>query len=190
MSFKISNGVKKLLFLILAVGLLAISCNKKTENNIIQNNEPEEVDSQASSQNDGSAQTPTPIPTPAPTPLPNPSPSPIPSPTPKPTPTPAPVPQPPPAPTKNFSISANDSSATPSTITVAAGTKVNLTINVLTEGTYFAGLEFRGSTINTGSIAPGSSKTISFTASQSFTLEAYWPSSSVKKSATISIVVQ
>ena len=100
-------------------------------------------------------------------------------------PKPAPQPQ-----TRSFQIDANDAgyTATPSSLTVGAGDTVQLTFTVLSQGTYFAGLQFRGSLFDTGAISPGSSKTIEFTAESDVSFTAYWPNSGVRKwSATIRI---
>ena len=100
-------------------------------------------------------------------------------------PKPAPQPQ-----TRSFQIDANDAgyTATPSPLTVSAGDTVQLTFTVLSQGTYFAGLQFRGSLFDTGAISPGSSKTIEFTAESDVSFTAYWPNSGVRKwSATIRI---
>jgi hypothetical protein len=100
------------------------------------------------------------------------------------------VPPPPIPATDNFSTSADDSSASPDTFTAHAGDNVKLTLNVKTTGVYYGGLDFRSSVVNSGTILPGSSKTLSFTAGQSFDIHAFWPSSGVEKTTAIHIVVQ
>ncbi|MBI4049245.1 MAG: hypothetical protein HY395_00285 [Candidatus Doudnabacteria bacterium] len=94
---------------------------------------------------------------------------------------PATPPAPPSSEQKNFSVSADDYSVSPGTITVKKGSKVNLTFNVKTQGVYYGGLEFRSDVVNTGAIAPGGSKTVTFTAQESFTFAAFWPASNVDK---------
>jgi hypothetical protein len=123
--------------------------------------------------------TPTPNPTPTGGPIPNPTPNPNPTPTPNPTPS-----------IQTFSITADDSSATPSTITVPAGTIVEITFNVASSNVYHGGLDFRSSVVNSGTVYAGASKTISFTANQSFDFTPYWPASNVAKSYMISVMVQ
>ncbi|MEJ0021417.1 MAG: hypothetical protein WDN47_02410 [Candidatus Doudnabacteria bacterium] len=124
-------------------------------------------------------------PTPAPSPTPNPTPAPAPSPTPAPNPSPTPTPS-----IKTFTISADDSNATPSVISVAAGTIVEITFNVSATNVYYGGLDFRSSVVNSGTVLAGQSKTISFTANQSFQFTPYWPASNVAKPYTISVTVQ
>ncbi len=67
---------------------------------------------------------------------------------------------------------------------------INLTFNVKSTGVYYAGLDFRSSVVNTGTILAGDSKTVSFTASESFEFIPYWPGSGVRKGYTIKINVQ
>lgn len=135
---------------------------------------------------------PGPVPMPPPAISPNPPPPvPIPRPTPPP-PAPLPVP-PPPAPTpvtQNFTVVADEAVATPSSITAIKGATVNLTIQVKTEGVYYGGIDYRSSVVNSGTIYAGQSKTVTFTANQSFTLIPFWPSSGVEKQSKINIVVQ
>lgn len=109
--------------------------------------------------------------------------------------TPAPLPpplSPPPATvvTKSFTIHANNNTADLTTITVSKGTLVQITFSVNAENTYHGGLDFRSSVLNTGTITPGNSKTVSFTASNSFIFTPYWPLTDIQKSYAINIVVQ
>lgn len=168
--------MKKLLIILAALVLLAASCNQKPQP--AKESQPETKTESA--QTEEKQEVPNPVP----------GPSPIPSPAPAMVPPPPPPPPPASLKVKDVTVQANDSGATPATINVAKGTVVNLTINVLTEGTYFAGLEFRGGSVNSGAIAPGSSKTIAFVAEETFTLRAYWPSSGVAKNAAILIQVK
>ncbi len=102
-----------------------------------------------------------------------------------------PVPPPPAPPTvQSFTITADDSGATPSEITVPPGTIVDLTFNVSTNNVYYGGLDFRSSKINTGTIMAGGTKTIAFTATSSFTFTPYWPSSNVSKNYSIKVIVE
>lgn len=122
---------------------------------------------------------------PAPTPA---TPSPTASPKQSTTPTASPAPSAPAS--KSFVIHANDNSADLTTITVAKGTPVKITFSVGAENTYHGGLDFRSSVISTGTILPGSSKTISFTAQSSFSFTPYWPATNIQKPYTIKIAVQ
>lgn len=131
-----------------------------------------------------------PAPTPAPAGQPSPTPSPTPVPAPAPSPTPAPTPVPPPPPVESYSVSADDYSVIPGTISVKAGTKVNLTFNVKSTNVYYGGLEFRSSVVNTGAIPPGGSKTVAFTAQNTFEFAAYWPASNVDKGYRLLITVK
>jgi|GEM_PF-2950913 hypothetical protein len=130
-----------------------------------------------------------PSPTVANSPTPAPAPSPAPSPTPGPNPSPAPTPNPTSA-IQTFTIIADDSSATPNQISVPARTIVEITFNVASTNVYYGGLDFRSSVVNSGTVHSGESKTISFTAHQSFSFTPYWPASQVAKSYKINIVVQ
>jgi hypothetical protein len=143
---------------------------------------------------DSAAATPTPNPNPTPNPSANPNPTqaPNPNPTPSgnPTPPPAPTPQPNPTPViQTFSITADDSGASPSSISVNSGTTVEITFNVSSNNVYHGGLDFRSSVVNTGTVYAGQSKTISFTATQSFAFTPYWPASDVAKGYTIAVNV-
>lgn len=127
-------------------------------------------------------------PTPASTPAPNPVAAPNPA---NPTPTPpAPNPTLPPPAIKTFSISADDNGATPAGISVPKGTIVEITFNVSATNVYYGGLDFRSSVANSGTIQAGGSKTISFTANQTFLFTPYWPASGVAKGYTITVTVQ
>ena len=113
---------------------------------------------------------------------PAPTPSPTPTPTPNPTPT-SPAPQ-------SFSVHGNDSTGDPTAITVNKGASVSITFTADAQGTYHGGLDFRSSVVSTGPIAPGSSKTVTFTANQSFAFTPYWPSTNIAKPYKITVTVQ
>jgi outer membrane biosynthesis protein TonB len=133
--------------------------------------------------------TPTPKPPPPP-PAVKPNPTPVPPPPP---PAPQPTPQPPPTAPQEmqyFTVTADETVATPSSVTVKKGAMVHLTIQVKTEGVYYGGIDYRSSVVNSGTIYAGQTKMITFTADQSFTLVPYWPSSGVQKQSKINIVVQ
>lgn len=112
------------------------------------------------------------------------------APEPAPAPAPAPEPEPIQPQTYNFSLTADDYSATPSEFSVKSGSQVTLTFNVSSEKVYYGGLDFRSPIISTGTILPGQSKTITFSASSSFEFIPYWPASQVRKGYEIKIIVQ
>lgn len=92
----------------------------------------------------------------------------------------------------NATITANDSSATPDTITAKQGQKVNITFKVSKEGTYHGGLDFKNDDLglDSGSIDEGESKVLSFTATKSFQFTPYWYKSNVKKDYFVTVDVQ
>jgi len=73
---------------------------------------------------------------------------------------------------------------------VSAGDIVEITFMVKTTNVNFGGLDFRGGPVDTGTINPGKSKTISFTAEETFKIIPYWPSSGTKKSYRITVNVE
>lgn len=91
---------------------------------------------------------------------------------------------------KSFAVNGSDNGADLTTITVAAGTPVTITFGADENGTYHGGLDFRSSIVNTGTIAPGSSKSVSFTATKSFSFTPYWPATNIAKPYKINVVVQ
>lgn len=93
-------------------------------------------------------------------------------------------------PKQSFSVSGNDAAGSPTNIIVAKGTLVSITFTADAQGTYHGGLDFRSSVISTGPIAPGSSRTISFTAENSFSFTPYWPATNIAKPYTINVVVK
>lgn len=95
-----------------------------------------------------------------------------------------------PQPTANFTVSADDNTAIPTSISATRGQMVSVTFKVSSQNVYHAGLDFRSPVISTGTISSGQSKTISFTADQSFDFTPYWPASNTKKSYTIHVVVK
>lgn len=108
-------------------------------------------------------------------------------------PTPAPAPRLPPSQppaAQSFTIHADDAGADLTNLAVQQGTKVTITFAVSATGVYYGGLDFRSSVLNTGTIKPGESKTISFTADSSFTFTPYWPASNVKKPYLVAIQVK
>jgi hypothetical protein len=172
--------ITAVLFLLIGVFVWALSSSKhkSSSTNSAYSGSPTNNPSTGPSQTNGS-----PPPTPAPTPTPSPTPAHMPPPAPSPSPTPTP---PSPSPV-SVTVSANDSTATPLSISVTKGATVSLTFKVQATGTYHGGLEFVGGGVDTGAISPGSSKTISFKASNSFSFTPYWPANSVKKDYLISV---
>ncbi len=90
----------------------------------------------------------------------------------------------------SFTVDASDASASPEQITVAKGAQVTITFRVNQTGTYHGGLDFRSSVVNTGTVATGTSKSVTFTAAQSFAFQPYWPSTTIAKPYTIQVTVQ
>ncbi len=91
---------------------------------------------------------------------------------------------------QSFTVHANDSSADLTKIMVNKGATVTITFSVDANDTYHGGLDFRSPVVNTGPIAPGSSKTINFTAINSFNITPYWPTTNIQKPYTISVTVE
>jgi archaellum component FlaF (FlaF/FlaG flagellin family) len=91
-----------------------------------------------------------------------------------------------------LTITATDDNADHTTLAVKRGANVTLTFTVSQEGVYHGGLQFKSTdpAIDSGPIAPGKSKTITFTADKSFTFQPYWYASGVKKDYLITIKVQ
>lgn len=100
------------------------------------------------------------------------------------------IPAPPSYIPQSFTINADDFGATPSSISVPAGTSVTLTIGVDASRTSTGGLEFRSSVINTDVIAPGAYKVVTFTATKSFVLTPYIASTNTPKGYSISVMVK
>jgi hypothetical protein len=91
----------------------------------------------------------------------------------------------------NVTTSANDTGASVETINAKAGQTVNITFDVSTSGTYHGGLEFKSAdpAIDSGPIAEGSSKTVTFVASKSFKFTPFWYQSDVQKDYFITVNV-
>ncbi|HYE22613.1 MAG TPA: hypothetical protein VD998_03420 [Verrucomicrobiae bacterium] len=99
-------------------------------------------------------------------------------------------PPPPPPPTQSVIVFVDDYTASPSAINVTKGNKINLIVNVKEDNVYYGGVELRSSVGNTGPIAPGGTKTVTFIAEQTVVFTPYWPASGVKKDYTLTINVQ
>jgi hypothetical protein len=93
--------------------------------------------------------------------------------------------------TPSFTINADDAGADKETLDVSQGAKVSITFNVDEQGTYHGGLEFISTdpAIDSGPIATGASKTVTFTATKSFSFQPYWYASQVKKDYLINVNV-
>lgn len=89
----------------------------------------------------------------------------------------------------SFTVTGNDSTGSPTTITINKGDAVQITFQVQANGTYHGGLDFRSPVVSTGPISPGGSKTVTFTATNSFVFTPYWPSTNIQKPYTISVIV-
>jgi hypothetical protein len=91
----------------------------------------------------------------------------------------------------SFTIHANDDSADHETISVMKGAKVSLTFSVDESGVYHGGLEFKSTDpqIDSGAIAPGESKAVTFTADKPFSFQPYWYASQVKKDYLVNVKV-
>ncbi len=91
---------------------------------------------------------------------------------------------------QSFKVNGNDATTDLKTITVAKGTNVSITFGADAGTTYHGGLDFRSSVISTGTITPGSTKTITFVADKSFSFTPYWPATNIAKPYTINVIVQ
>lgn len=85
-------------------------------------------------------------------------------------PTPSPLPR-----TKLVRIDVDDTAAGMYQLSLKRGTKVILTLRVMTFNVNFGGLDFRSPIVNTGVIPPGQTKTVEFIANESFFLVPYYP---------------
>ncbi len=94
--------------------------------------------------------------------------------------------------TQSITVTANDESASPDKINVTSGDTINLTFAVSSAGTYHGGLDFKSDdpALDSGSIAEGDSKTITFTANKSFNFTPFWYQSNVQKGYFVTVNVQ
>jgi len=96
----------------------------------------------------------------------------------------------PPAQPSAYTIEADDFGFYPGDVIKARkGDNVKITFLVRTKDVYFGGTDIKSPFFNTGKIPPGGNGTVEFTASESFKIESFWPSSSVKK-AELRVEVQ
>ncbi len=90
---------------------------------------------------------------------------------------------------KEFTIEGDDVGLYPDTLTVNKDDKVKITFKVREEKVYYGGLDFRSDVWgDTGKVLPGGTKTVEFTAEETFTYKSYWPASNRLK-ATGTIIV-
>ncbi len=90
---------------------------------------------------------------------------------------------------KEFTVEADDLGLYPNILNVNKSDKVKLTFKVRNEKVYYGGLDFRSEIFgDTGKVLPGGSKTVEFTAQNTFTYISYWPASNREK-ATGKIIV-
>lgn len=83
---------------------------------------------------------------------------------------------------RKYSITVDDSKFEPSQVSAKAGEIVELTITCAEQNVYFAGARVESDYFNTGAIAVGASKTVSFTMpNKDVIMTDYWPSTNVKK---------
>ncbi len=80
-----------------------------------------------------------------------------------------------------FVIEADDDGFYPALINIERGQRIKLTFKVRTDNVYYAGLQIKGPSFDTGPIVPGSQRTVSLKPDATFTFTSYWPSSGVKK---------
>ncbi len=88
------------------------------------------------------------------------------------------------------SIDVDNSGAGETRVPVVSGMVVRLTINVMPDNVDPQGLRFTSPVISSGTIAPGTSKTMEFTASRSFTLTGYAVSTGAQLPYAINVVLQ
>ncbi|MDO8537614.1 MAG: hypothetical protein Q7S21_01895 [archaeon] len=83
---------------------------------------------------------------------------------------------------RKYSITVDDSKFDPVEVNAKAGEIVELTITCAEQNVYFAGARVESEYFNTGAIAVGESKTVSFTMpSKDVKMTNYWPETNVKK---------
>lgn len=92
--------------------------------------------------------------------------------------------------TNSFTVVAGQQASNPQVITVNNGSQVQITFQVDQDTTSHGGLEFRSPMVSTGVIKPGTSKTVKFTASKSFSFTPYWPDTNEPNDYTIDVVVK
>lgn len=94
--------------------------------------------------------------------------------------------------TVEFAVVADESAFDPSSITVSSGDTVRITFTFNDDNSYFGGLDIKSDYFETVQYRESSgseSKTVEFTAQESFTIRSYWPSSGVFKTS-MEVVVE
>lgn len=85
-------------------------------------------------------------------------------------------------PITEFTIEGDDAGLYPKEISVKAGDSVKITFAARSKGVYYGGLDFWGEPWgNTGTVKPGQSTTVTFTALKSFEITSYWPKTKALK---------
>jgi hypothetical protein len=87
-------------------------------------------------------------------------------------------------------VIADDSGTNPSTLNVKKNAIVEITFTVASSNVLSGGLEFKSSVVNSGAILAGTSKTVSFKATESFEFTVYGSSGGSKKDYTIKVNVK
>lgn len=98
--------------------------------------------------------------------------------------TPSPTPTPP-LRGKLVTIDVDDAAAGLYSVDVKRGTKVTLTLNVVSANVLRGGLDFRSPLISTGVIKPGQSKTVEFTTNESVVFVPYYADANTSAPYTI-----
>ncbi|MBS3168869.1 hypothetical protein J4210_00130 [Candidatus Woesearchaeota archaeon] len=85
-------------------------------------------------------------------------------------------------PVTEFTIEGDDAGLYPKEITVKLGDLIKITFAARSKGVYYGGLDFWGEPWgNTGTVKPGQSTTVTFTAEKSFEITSYWPKTKALK---------
>ena len=90
----------------------------------------------------------------------------------------------------SFTVIGSDDSADLTKIVVKKGDIVSVTFKVDPNNTCHGGLKFVSDDIDTDAIAPGESKTVTFTAKSSFEFVPYWPRNNRRKPYVVAVTVQ
>lgn len=95
-----------------------------------------------------------------------------------------------PSSSKEFIVEGDDLGLYPDTLTVNKGDQVKITFKVRTDKVYYGGLDFRSDVWDdTGKVLPGATKTVEFTAQQTFNYKSYWPSTTrLKATGTVNVM--
>jgi hypothetical protein len=91
---------------------------------------------------------------------------------------------------QSITVTGYDTGASIETITVPPGTSVTITFGVDPLRSSHGGLDFRSSVVNTGSITPGTTKSVTFIATKSFSIIPYWANTNTAAPYKINVVVK